>query len=95
MTKIIKFSFAWCAKCKMLDMIISNIAADYAGDETVTFIDCDIDRFPDMAKKYGITSVPVIVIEYDGREVDRIDGLVPERNLRRVVAAWAKEGGKR
>lgn len=93
MTIITKFSSAGCGKCKMLEPIFRRIAVEYKRDYSISFIDCDVDAYPEKAEQYSITHVPVIVIEYDGHEVDRVNDLVTENNLRRIVAAWAKGGG--
>ncbi len=61
------FGAKWCAPCRSMDKIIDRISDDFE----VTYI--DIDERPDVAKKYGVTSIPRILI-YRGA-----DGLVWDR----------------
>lgn len=76
--KALKFSASWCGPCKMLAQVIAN-----AGDKiTMPIEDVDIDNNQDMAVKYGIRSVPTMVILDDSdNEITRKTGMMNETQL--------------
>lgn len=83
---ITKFSADGCPKCRMLAPIFNRLAIEFFSDGAV-FLDCDIDKFPQQAAAHNIQSVPVVMVEVNGREIDRIEGIIPEPALRRRLAA--------
>lgn len=84
MIVVTKFSADGCPKCRMLAPMIKKLAGEFSGD--AVFLDCDIDAYPNQAKQHGILSVPVIMIEQNGKEVDRIEGIIPEPVLRQRIS---------
>lgn len=82
---IIDFSAVWCGPCKMMKPIFEQLASEY-GDK-INFVSIDIDENPDIANKYQIQSIPTFVfLDEDGREANRINGAVPESELRAEIA---------
>lgn len=67
-----KFSAAWCGPCKALAPVINEIKGQFSN---VQFEDYDVDVAYDEATKYGIRSVPTVIIEQDGKEVNRFTGM--------------------
>ena len=65
------FSAAWCGPCKTFKPVMNEVSGD---GYSVQFI--DIDQSQDLATKYSVRSVPTVVIEENGVEVDRIIGAV-------------------
>lgn len=75
--KLIKFYTNWCGPCKVLtNNILSQV--DLSG---VELVEVDAEKEIDLATKYKIQSVPVLVFEKDGVEVDRINGIVPAETI--------------
>lgn len=69
--KYLQFSAAWCGPCKMLSPIMEQVKAQGIPVEKI-----DVDANPDMATKFGIRSVPtVILIDNNGNEVKRSNGV--------------------
>jgi|TARA_Y100000310_G_scaffold45116_1_gene42080 thioredoxin-like negative regulator of GroEL len=68
------FSATWCGPCKAFKPVMNEIASE---GHLVEFI--DIDRSQDVASKYGIRSVPTVIIEQGGQEVDRFSGALPKQ----------------
>jgi thioredoxin 1 len=78
----IKFSAEWCAPCKMLDANLIKIKEEFP---TVNFYSVDVDADSDnLVKKYGITSVPTIVLLKNGLEINKIVGAVLISPLRKA-----------
>lgn len=76
--KALKFSASWCGPCKMLATVVAN-----AGEKiTVPIENIDIDENKEMAVKYGIRSVPtMVVVDDSGNEVKRKTGAMNESQL--------------
>ena len=70
------FSATWCGPCKVFKPVMNEIAGE---GYHVEFI--DIDNLSDLASKYNVRSVPTVVIEEGGVEVDRIVGSVPKQQV--------------
>jgi thioredoxin 2 len=80
---------SWCAPCRLIAPVIEELAGDLAGRVRVGKL--DVDANPLVASRFGIRSIPTLLIMSGGREVDRIVGVVPKeeivRRLERVAAA--------
>lgn len=63
----------WCMPCKMLAPTIAAIAADYEGKVTVGKI--NIDEAPSVAAKYGVMSIPTVILFKDGEPVAQKIGM--------------------
>ena len=70
------FSATWCGPCKAFKPVMNEIAGE---GHSVQFI--DIDQSQDLAAKYGVRSVPTVVIEENGIEVDRFIGSIPKQMI--------------
>lgn len=75
MVTVIKFSAEWCGPCRMLAPAFNQMKSEFPFE--VQFIDYDVDNSPDQAVRYGITSVPNVVIEKDGSIVEKLVGAKP------------------
>ena len=79
---LVDFYADWCAPCKMVAPFIDQIAGENVG--TLLVVKLDTDRAPEIAGRYGIRSIPTLILYRDGEEVDRSIGFEPER-LREMV----------
>ena len=70
------FSATWCGPCKAFKPVINEIAGE---GYSIQFI--DIDQQQDLAAKYNVRSVPTVVIEESGIEVDRFIGSIPKQMI--------------
>jgi thioredoxin 1 len=75
MVNIKKFSAAWCGPCRALAPVMNEIKQGYVGNTSVVFEEYDVDEAYEEATKYGIRSVPTVIIERDGIEVERFTGM--------------------
>ena len=69
----------WCGPCKMLGPILENLAKKHAGE--IVFAKLDVDKNPETARKYGIRSIPNLMVFKDGQKVGDIVGAMPEAKL--------------
>ncbi len=68
------FSATWCGPCQTFKPIMNEIANE---GHSVQFI--DIDQQGDLAQQYNVRSVPTVVIEQNGSEVNRLIGATTKR----------------
>jgi thioredoxin 1 len=76
---IVDFWAEWCGPCRTLGPIIDDIANSY-GDK-INVGKLNIDKNPEIATTFGITSIPTILFFREGKLVDRIKGLVPKKEV--------------
>lgn len=65
---LVDFFATWCGPCKMLAPVIEELAVAYNGKCKVGKL--DVDQAPNMAQKYGVQSIPTILVFKDGEVVD-------------------------
>ena len=70
------FSAKWCGPCKAFKPVMNEIKSE---GYYVEFI--DIDNLSDLAQQYNVRSVPTVVIEQAGNEVDRFVGVIPKQQV--------------
>lgn len=68
---------AWCAPCRMLAPIVEQLASELAGRLKVAKL--DVDANPQTAVKFGIRSIPTMLIFKNGQLVDRLVGVQPKQ----------------
>jgi thioredoxin 2 len=85
---LVDFYADWCAPCRMVAPFVDELASAHVGRLLVAKV--DTDRAPDVALRYGIRSIPTLIVFSAGEEVERSVGFEPERVkglVDRVVAA--------
>ena len=81
---IIDFHATWCGPCKQLAPTLNALAAEY-GDEIYIY-KVDIDKEPDIARAYGIRSVPsLLFIPHDDAVPQMGQGNIPKESLKKVI----------
>lgn len=69
----------WCMPCKRIAPILEEVAAEYDGQLRVARL--DVDNNPATTAKYGIMSIPTLLVFKDGKPVDRLVGYMPKERL--------------
>jgi thioredoxin 1 len=75
MIQVKKFYAEWCGPCKVLSPVMENVRTKFSN---VSFEDIDIDGQFEIAQKYYVRSVPTVIIEKNGEEVQRFVGVQSE-----------------
>jgi thioredoxin 2 len=79
---------AWCGPCRMIAPIVEELAAEMSGRVRVAKL--NVDENPATAARFGVQSIPTLLVLRSGREVDRIVGVQPKGEIvRRLGRALA------
>lgn len=77
---LIDFWASWCGPCQIIGPIIDELAADYQGKK-VAICKMNVDENSEVPSRFGIRSIPTLLIFKNGQLVDRIVGVVSKQAL--------------
>ena len=80
---LVDFWAEWCAPCKMVAPVIDALAEEYDGKIKFTKVDVDVN--PQTAMKYGIRSIPTLLVFKGGSPVDQVVGAVPKAVIKKSL----------
>ncbi len=76
---LVDFWATWCGPCKMLAPTVAEIAEEYAGRVKVGKV--NVDNAPELAARFGITSIPVLLLFRKGEVAQTSVGFVPKADV--------------
>jgi thioredoxin 1 len=76
---LVDFGAEWCSPCKQLDPIVEELAAEWDGKVKVVKLDIDVNS--DTTMRFGIMSVPTLLLFVQGEPVGRIIGYMPKKRI--------------
>lgn len=81
---LVDFFATWCGPCKMMAPVLDELAGEVAGKAEVYKV--DVDAEPQLAQKYGIMSVPTMIIFKNGAIDNQFIGVQPKQALANALA---------
>lgn len=81
---LIDFYAAWCGPCKMLDPVLDEIAED----GTCRVVKIDTDEYGEIPKKYGIRSIPTVLLYKDGELIEKISGFSSKSEFEKKIRKY-------
>ena len=76
---LVDFYANWCGPCKMLSPILERT------DSELKVIKVDVDSFEDLAREYGVMSIPTLILFENGKEIKRNIGFISEEQLEKFL----------
>ena len=79
---IVDFWAAWCGPCRMLGPVIEEIATER---DDIVVGKLNVDEQADIARQFGVMSIPTVIIFKDGKAVNQSVGYVPKKKLLELI----------
>jgi thioredoxin 1 len=82
---LVDFWAEWCGPCKMIGPVVEELANDYEGKAVIGKL--NVDENPSVTARYGIRSIPTLLVFKGGQIVDKQVGAVPKSVLAQKLEA--------
>ncbi|MDF5728623.1 MAG: thioredoxin [Rhizonema sp. PD38] len=83
---LVDFWAPWCGPCRMVAPVVDEVATEYEGQ--VKVVKLNTDENPTVASRYGIRSIPTLIVFKGGRQVDTVVGAVPKTTLIKTLTQY-------
>ncbi len=80
---LVDFFATWCGPCKMLAPVLEEVEAEHP---EVAFFKLDVDQSPEIANRYGVMSIPTLILFKNGEEADKSVGYMPKEDIEEFLA---------
>lgn len=74
---VVDFYATWCGPCKMFGPIFEETSNEI----NINFVKIDVDKYSDIAREYGVMSIPTIILFKEGKEIKRFTGFMSKEDL--------------
>lgn len=74
---VVDFYATWCGPCKMFGPVFEEVATNM----DINFVKIDVDKNSDIAREYGVMTIPTVILFKDGKEVKRKVGFMSNDEL--------------
>jgi thioredoxin 1 len=76
---LVDFWAEWCGPCRMIAPILESMVDEYS--DNLKIVKLDVDANPQTMMKYGVQSIPTLILFKNGEPVERIVGYMPKERL--------------
>ena len=81
-----RYTAAWCQPCKQLAPVFDQLQSEMTNEpDQVIFQTIDVDMSRDEALEKGISSVPTVILEKNGKQVYRFSGVLPKTTIAGLI----------
>ena len=80
---LVDFYADWCGPCKMMAPVVEKVSEEYEGKIKAGKI--NVDENPEIAGKYGVMTIPTIMVIKNGEVVDKTIGVQPKKALTTII----------
>ena len=85
-TALVEFGAVWCPPCNALLPILGELSEEYGDRLPVVKVDCD--ESPELASRYGVMSMPTVIVFHNGEPVDKLVGFRPKDAYKALLARY-------
>lgn len=82
---LVDFWAEWCGPCKMIGPVVEELAGDYEGKAVIAKL--NVDENPQITARFGVRSIPTLLVFKNGQVVDKQVGAVPKSVLSQKLQA--------
>jgi thioredoxin 1 len=82
---LVDFWAEWCGPCKMIGPLVEELAGDYEGKAVIAKL--NVDENPETTARFGVRSIPTLLVFKNGQIVDKQIGAVPKSVLSQKIQA--------
>lgn len=79
----VDFWAVWCGPCRQIAPVFAELGAEYAGK--IKFVKVNVDEVTESVGRYGIMSIPTLMLFKDGQPMETIVGVQPKEGLKEVL----------
>ncbi len=80
---LVDFWATWCGPCRMIAPVVEQLASEYEGRAKVGKL--DVDENPDIARQYGVMSIPTLAVIKNGQVVSKVVGAYPKPKIAEMI----------
>lgn len=86
---LVDFWASWCAPCRMMAPVLNDVASELEGDLFVG--KANIEQYQSLAQKFGVRSIPTMILFKNGKEVNRYVGIKSKDFLLKEIKSYSSQ----